>query len=153
MSRNSRPVVLSVKPKWCDLILSGCKTLEVRRGRWPQNEYQFIGSVDGIIDVEIPRTVYIYRSGKQGAIVGEFECCYDECCVKLSKEDADDSWVLRDACLTPDEFADYLGDREYVHGLVIGNLRVYDKPRTLADVGLARAPQSWCYAGEEVRHG
>ena len=155
MSRNSNSIVLSVKTRWCDLILSGRKTIEIRRGCWPENEWRIIwggslaaGNLAPLDEEEISRRVYIYRTGKNGAIVGEFECGLESDCFVASKICS----VPKEACMTQDEFLAYIGDRENVLCICINRLKVYDEPRTLADVGLKRAPQSWCYARKEVSH-
>lgn len=147
---NSKSIVLSVKPRWCDLILSGRKGLEVRRGYWPKNEW-YIPEGRTIDDgEEVPRTVYLYRSGKGGAIVGEFKCLYDSYCYKIDRICAYIDRELTDACMTRVELLNYIGNRKFVHGIVIKFLQVYAKPRALADVGLTRAPQSWCYARKDI---
>lgn len=53
-----KAVMLSIRPKWCERIISGEKTIEVRKTR-PKLISQF--------------KCYIYRS-VQGGVIGEFVC-------------------------------------------------------------------------------
>lgn len=68
-----KSVLLSIKPKYCELIANGKKTVEVRKAR-PK--------------IETPFKCYIYQSGKaltktlygsefskSGYVIGEFEMC------------------------------------------------------------------------------
>ena len=51
------------------------------------------------------------------------------------------------SCLYHNQLDNYLKDGEGT-ALHIEDLEIFDKPKTLADYGLKRAPQSWCYAKE-----
>lgn len=55
--------------------------------------------------------------------------------------------LLHGSRLTFKQLDDYLlgGKGTALH---IKELEIFDKPKTLADYGLKRAPQSWCYAKE-----
>lgn len=55
--------------------------------------------------------------------------------------------LLEKSCLQLDQLDDYLlgGKGTALH---IRDLEIFDKPKTLADYGLKRAPESWCYAQE-----
>ena len=54
------------------------------------------------------------------------------------------------ACLEIEKLYDYFADGDSVgSALYISNLEIFDKPKTLADYGLKRVPQSWCYAEEK----
>lgn len=73
----SKAVLLAISPKWCDLILSGKKTIEIRKS-FPSGD--------------VPFTVYLYKTKtgalrsdiSAGKIVGAFVCssssCYDYVC-------------------------------------------------------------------------
>ena len=156
-----KAVLISIRPKWCEKIISGEKTIEVRKTR-PK--------------LETPFKVYIYQTG-QGGVIGEFVCddiferivqvgtsCetpkYCLCdwnmdCTPLDR-------ILSDACLTLDELEKYL-DGGVGYGWHISNLRIYDHQRDLWEFtglretkyGLAtgtitRPPQSWRYVEEEL---
>lgn len=163
----SKAVMLSIRPKWCEKIASGEKTIEVRKTR-PK--------------LQTPFKCYIYRTkgtvphiinGKWvqmevgGTVIGEFTCDRIYGLAPLNHAPDD---VEQQACMTREEIVWYLKGVGY--GWHISDLKIYDKPRELrelkksnrdcfyADLGLAkrdcpdcknsgcfleRPPQSWCY--------
>ena len=163
----SKAVMLSVRPKWCEKIASGKKTIEVRKTRPKMNT---------------PFKCYIYCSqgndarrlrGSWGKVIGEFTCdqIYELAPLNHTPDD-----VEKQACLTREEIVNYLKGTGY--GWHIVNLKKYDAPRELSEfrracpnswycescamywgnngtcgnesLQIKRAPQSWCYV-EEVR--
>ena len=138
-----RSVLISIRPKWCEKIISGEKTIEVRKTRPKINQ---------------PFRCYIYQTGK-GGVIGEFVC--DEI-FDLSWGARIPSDIARGACLEPVEIHEYLGTGAGC-GWHISNLKIYDTPRELSEfIGLRtglgsielrvleRPPQSWCYVAEEA---
>lgn len=157
----SKAIMLSIRPKWCEKIASGEKTIEVRKTR-PK--------------LDTPFKVYIYCAqsgvalgawGKHGKVIGEFTCDRIYWLAPLNHAPED---VEQQACLTREEIVRYLKGAGC--GWHISDLKIYDKPRELrefkksnrdcfyADLGLAkrdcpdcknsgcfleRPPQSWCY--------
>lgn len=157
----SKAVMLSIRPKFCEKIASGEKTIEVRKTR-PK--------------LDTPFKCYIYCTqsgvalgawGKRGKVIGEFTCDRIYWLAPLNHAPED---VEQQACLTREEIVNYLKGTGY--GWHISDLKIYDKPRELrefkksnrdcfyADLGLAkrdcpdckdpgcfleRPPQSWCY--------
>lgn len=154
-----KAVMLSIQPKWCELIASGRKTIEVRKTR-PK--------------MGTPFKCYIYqtlhREGRQGMtysdgkVIGEFVCdriddyAFDYCThpeisgVGLNG-DGGDNWYEIDeedlikTCLSEDELKTY-GNRNMLHGWNISDLKIYDKPKSLSEFALNRPPQSWGYVEE-----
>lgn len=66
MLRDNKAVLISIKPKWCELILRGKKTIEVRKTR-PK--------------LETPFKCYIYQTkgkGKLIVIIKDGDDCYGE---------------------------------------------------------------------------
>lgn len=65
--------------------------------------------------------------------------------------------LRKHSCLSQQQIFDYLNkDKNVIYGAkgyawFISNLAIFDKPKDLADYGLKRAPQSWCYAKEKPR--
>ncbi|MBR2343002.1 MAG: ASCH domain-containing protein [Clostridia bacterium] len=144
-----KSVLISIQPKWCELIASGKKTVEVRKTR-PKLETMF--------------KVYIYCTKEKptftqsafcddisnGKVIGEFVC--DR--IIDSFLNNNDGWFVELGCLTPKEIDEYQGDKAILFGWHISNLKVYDKPRELSEfskygfghpVPLKRPPQSWMY--------
>ena len=169
----SQAVLISIRPKWCEKIISGEKTIEVRKTR-PKLLPQF--------------KCYIYRS-VQGGVIGEFVC--DDIFEKIVRVGGNCEppkycicdWnmdftpldtLLADACLTKDELEKYL-DGGVGYGWHISNLKIYDTPLPLntfkkwfrecaySDLGFAipdcekctdagcyvqKPPQSWFFVEE-----
>lgn len=119
--------VFALRSEWADLILSGAKTVEIRRSRMNR----MIGRM------------LIYRTGA-GLIVGEVR-------VK-GMHAAPPETIWREygaaACLTEKEFDEYAKGADMLYAYRLENPIRYGKPKTLSDIGLKRAPQSWCYLPE-----
>ncbi len=162
-----KSVLISIQPKWCELIANGKKTVEVRKTK-PK--------------LDTPFKVYIYCTkdkkfnfctddGEQythignGKVIGEFVC--DEVYpIKVYSNCAIQNWMLYKlsrACLTLDEVAKYIGANKTGYGWHISDLVIYDKPKELSEFRsynvrtylengypmptheIKRPPQSWCY--------
>ena len=150
-----KSVLISIQPKWCELIASGKKTVEVRKTK-PK--------------LETPFKVYIYctkpkhyykissymaasdenlylSNGKvkmcdgfefwaddvehkylNAKVIGEFVC--DN--LKTFEFGAEYYQTLVGSCLTGNEVWDY-GKGETLYGWHISNLVIYDKPRELSE--------------------
>ena len=106
----SKAVLISIRPKWCEKIISGEKTIEVRKTRPKMNT---------------PFKCYIYECGN-GKVIGEFLC--DEI-ININGAER----IPSDAaptCIEPAELHQYLGAATGF-GWHISDLRVYDHPRDL----------------------
>lgn len=166
-------VLISIQPKWCELIASGKKTVEVRKTR-PK--------------LDTPFKCYIYQTRKtwvydifsliadwQGKVIGEFVC--DEITGGFLITPWGD-FIQRQSCLTYREIYAY-GKNEPLFYWHISDLIIYDKPKELSEfhrecektecddcpylhfentsnsyegwciyderIPLSRPPQSWCY--------
>lgn len=144
-----KKILLSVHPKYCELIFNGKKTIEVRRNH-PKLETpfevlvyetkgQFIKSVKGAC------TTYGYGRGK---VIGSFICDrIDEIEPDLEYYsdgyDIDDD-RLAETCLTREQLREY-GKGVTLYGWHITKPKLFDKPRELSEFGITRAPMSWCY--------
>ena len=119
--------VFALKPEWADLILSGAKTVEIRRGRMKR-----------MID-----RMLIYRTGT-GLIVGEAR-------VK-GMHAAPPEIIWRgygtESRIPKNLFDEYAKGADRLYAYRLENPIRYGKPKTLSDIGLKRAPQSWCYLPE-----
>lgn len=121
-------VLLSIKPKWANLIFEGKKKIEVRK-----TQPKLIKAVF---------KVYLYVTGDVKKVIGECECYYINAMMLNGKE----LWFFntKDTCLTEEELREYSNGGS-LYGWHLRNVKKYDNPKTLTDVGLKRAPQSWCY--------
>ena len=163
----SKAVMLSIRPKWVEKIVSGEKTIEVRKTR-PK--------------LAPPFKCYIYCTqsgvalgawGKHGKVIGEFTC---ERVVPITY-DGGRLWCPTNAafspatCLSQAEIIAYIGDKGRCYGWHISDLLIYDQPRELSEFqraidpcvfcmeriarectdckkfggNIKRPPQSWCY--------
>lgn len=126
-----KSVLISVKPKWCELIASGKKTIEVRKTRpkigTPFKCYIYCTKEKSENDV-----IYAGACGDRGKwngkVIGEYVC--------------DGIIPMSIKYCNPEGLA----LKEF--GWHISDLVIYDEPRELSDFGLKRAPQSWCYVKE-----
>ena len=133
-----KSVLISIRPKWCKKIVSGEKTIEVRKSA-PK---------------EVPFKCYIYMTqGKykdlglysediyqnRMKVIGEFICdkvysiknrgfCFS---VATEGESITDE-IARQSCLDYDDMVSYLGNKDG-YGLHITALKIYDKPKELSE--------------------
>lgn len=155
-------VLLSIRPKWCELIANGEKTVEVRKTR-PKQDTPFRCCIyctrprfehEDFICLETDKGVRGFHGG--GMVIGEFVCdeIYRiEAIGPLPWGGSKGSWAPfdpNDACLTASEIEDYINGEDGF-GWHISNLVIYDNPVPLAEFGefgMKRPPQSWCYVRE-----
>lgn len=161
----SKSVLISIQPKWCELIASGKKTAEVRKSK-PK--------------LDVPFKVYIYCSKSKsqflqsrsnmrfycenkdtlgghgpglyirlnGTVIGEFVC--DEI-QTIHKDDfsaygiydcSDDDVIA--SCMQEGLLWDY-GQGKDLYFWHISNLKIYDKPKELSEFKKINQP---CWYGE-----
>lgn len=145
----SKAVMLSIRPKWCEKIIDGDKTIEVRKTR-PKLETPFKcyiyctaerAGYDALWVLDAPTrekysfmAVSAYLENPNGAskgngkVIGEFTCdrIYELAPLNHAPDDAE-----KQACLTREEIVNYLKGTGY--GWNISNLKIYDKPRELSE--------------------
>ena len=146
-----RSVLISIQPKWCELIANGSKTIEVRKTK-PKLETPFKvyiyctkGNVsEGLVvggDAKLIKCTNYNRAIPiggyigNGKVIGEFVC---EVILPISVyySDQNSRAALREGpftCLTDKEIMDYLGNGNTGYGWTISNLVIYDKPRELSE--------------------
>lgn len=163
--------MISIRPKWCEKIISGEKAVEVRKNR-PKLETPFkcyIYETQGYVEKD---GIMVFRLG--GRVIGEFTC--DRIFpINVFDNGSIQNWLfehMERSCLTYEELAGYIGNGETGYGWHISDLRIYDEPRELIDFErpyecnecdakwatecntcheegkIKRAPQSWCYVQE-----
>lgn len=139
----SKAVMLSIRPKWCEKIANGEKTIEVRKTR-PKMNTPFKCYIyctlpkyphEDFIETDYPRPQF-YGGGK---VIGEFVC---DCVTPLYNVCMDD-WkrlagglhniekeLVNQACLTEANLHTYAGGKN-CFAWHISDLRIYDQPREL----------------------
>ena len=147
----SKAVMLSIRPKWCEKIVSGEKTIEVRKTRPKMNTpfkcyiYCTIGGQDLNIPISQERLMRDYlETGSMkslncplgnGKVIGEFTC---ERIVPI-EYDGGRLWCPTNAasspatCLSQEEIIAYIGDKGGCYGWHISNLKIYNTPRELGE--------------------
>lgn len=136
----SKAVLISIRPKWCELIASGKKTIEVRKTK-PKLKtpfkcyiYETKGKVERAHGEE---GGYHYQEGRS-AVIGEFVCdkIYEiknaGYAFKVGKTCAETNVIARASCLAFTDMHDYFGQKGG-YGWHISDLVLYDKPKKLTD--------------------
>ena len=169
----SKAVMISIRPEWCELIINGKKTIEVRKTKpklaTPFKCYIYESGGDQRVGNE---NFNCYLKGKgRKKIIGEFIC--DS--IRSEYEVADglvDVVLEMQSCVDCSALIEYSGGKE-LYSWNISNLKIYDEPKELSEfkkhnrkchyehLGLAtpkcseckecqldRPPQSWCYVEE-----
>lgn len=156
----SKAVLISIRPKWCQKIASGEKTIEVRKNRptlappfkcyiyctrekhlaFMQNQTgtNLVGCIDA--ETAIPVGGFVGN----GKVIGEFTC---DRIYKIDKDSVDFIFTrvhggysvykkaAEECCglcvaMPDNELFDYLGHRQG-YGWHISNLKIYDTPKAL----------------------
>lgn len=153
----SKAVLISIRPKWCEKIARGEKTVEVRKTR-PKLETPFkcyiyctkakerlIGILrdgdENYGETYHGKTVFIKTGegsicdmwGKRQKVIGEFVCD------RIFPIDVYDNGCIKDwnfecmwqACLPYEGIAAYIGREKRGYGWHISDLLIYDTPREL----------------------
>lgn len=157
-------IMLSIRPKWCELMASGQKTIEVRKTK-PKCNVPFKVYVYCTEDFRtstkdrnhkfwIGEPINDVSNGRylgNGKVIGEFVCdrvilAYMDDFDYPNYDISDDD--LRETCLSQSMLFDYAKGKP-VYCWHISDLIIYDKPKDLSDFGMKRPPQSWCYVEKE----
>ena len=153
--------MISIKPKWCELIANGKKTIEPRKTR-PKIETPFKCYI--YCTQEKYKNKYLHTSNKKnrllfwhnngdceivcepehtsytayscnGKVIGEFVC---DAVIPISIEYSNPKSriALKEfpyTCLTDKQIMDYLGNGGKGYGWHISDLKIYDKPKELSE--------------------
>lgn len=167
----NKAVLISIRPKWCELIANGEKTVEIRKTR-PKLEPPFRCYIycsqtkrpyDDFISFVAEDGVIGFFGG--GKVIGEFTCAnilpigrrgfdhnFDYCYLSLRDFGNDDIEpyirAVRESRLSKSDLHNYAKDNPFLYAWQISDLEVYDTPKELNEFGLKRPPQSWCYVEE-----
>lgn len=157
-----KSVLISIQPKWCELIASGKKTIEVRKSVPKLNRpfKCYIYCTQGKAKDLFSCGDWIYQNRMK--VIGEFVC--------RGVMDGGSKLLPKQSCLTLEEIWEYAKGKT-VYGWRIAELEIYDKPKELSefyrpcdrfldcitckrlvrndflscDNKITRPPQSWCY--------
>ncbi len=162
-----KAVLISIQPKWCELIASGKKTVEVRKNR-PTIKPPFkcyiyctkkgrplVHAAPTPCDEENLVQTYGYsreRADKifgiwNGRVIGEFVC--DEIFpISIEYSDTNSNIALNEfsyTCLSDKEIMDYLGNGQTGYGWHISELQIYEKPLGLHEFCPPCDPVPGCF--------
>lgn len=150
-----KSVLISTRPKWCELIEIRKKPIEVRRTR-PKTEtpfkcYIYETKARSDMPTFVDEDGHVIYTGR-GQVIGEFVC---DCITPLYNVCTDEWRLLRGglheiekqlvgmACLTEEELHEYANGK-YCYAWHISDLKIYDKPRELSEF--------WAYNEELHKH-
>lgn len=169
-----KSVMLSIKPKYCELIASGKKTIEVRRTR-PKIETPFKCYIYCTIGNGVKGDYLVPSNIQCGKVIGEFVC--DRILIFEKSElgiKIKDFFALAKSCIKVKEMREYIGENKIAYGWHISDLKIYDKPKPIMQFykpcpiewkncpgcelystytgccmnNINRPPKSWCYVEE-----
>ena len=175
----SKEILISIQPKWCELITSGKKKIEIRKTK-PKIEAPFkcyIYETQGRTE-----TPFVDEEGHhifkgRGQVIGEFVCrnidFLSERDLFEGMDEISNSRIEEYSCLSIDELLQYKGKKEEIYAWHISDLLIYDEPKELSEFfyacdkpkgtdcsecldrrenkckAITRPPQSWCYVEEK----
>lgn len=133
-------VLISIKPEWVQKIISGEKTIELRKS-FPKQVTPFRCFIYVTKGFKPNRPYSAKLRESRGKIIGEFVCDLIYLVTPIPAVAEAFSGV---SCVSAESIMNY-GGNKMVYGWRISDLKIYDEPRPLSDFYLDRAPQSWCY--------
>lgn len=163
-----KSILTSIQPKWCELILNGSKTIDVRKTK-PKLETPFKVLIYCTKEkqqyLQSRSNMYFYLESEDfigghgaglytrlnGKVIGEFVCDY---ILQFAQDDYYSPYDISDddlikTSLTQEDLYKY-GKGKTLYGWHISDLKIYDKPKELsefkkinrkcwyADLGLAK---------------
>lgn len=157
---SNKAVLMSIRPEWCKKILSGEKTVEVRKMR-PKMETSFkvyiyctMTGSDKFFTDSLGRNVDEWNLWKYpkrlGRVIGEFTCCkidtiqrmgidnnFDYCYLSPNEFGNDDIAIeirdIKKSCIPKHELNAYGKSAPELFAWHISDLKIYDQPRKLTD--------------------
>lgn len=143
-----KAVMISINPKWCGLIASGKKTLEIRKTQpklkppfkcyiyctnekklkfWTNKRYSYADN----------HSHNLWDRCGNGKVIGEFVCRNIDF---LSEEDLfsgmdeiNRSIIEESSCVDIDELLKYKGKKDIIYGWHISDLKIYEEPKPICE--------------------
>lgn len=147
-AESMKSVLISIRPKWCELIASGEKTIEVRKTR-PKLETPFKCYIYCTKDAKNTDKLLVpteYHFKGNGKVIGEFVCDHVERLhafldIQLYTSTQGTincispyiDWFLRESLVSPEEIDEYAKGCGYIYGWYITDLKIYDVPKELKE--------------------
>lgn len=145
-----KSVLISIKPKYCELIASGKKTVEIRKTR-PKLETPFkcyiyctLQDCNEFFKDTLNSDISKWNSGKwfdkKGKVIGEFVCNHITNIEVLKSglftggyPNGHCKSIVENSMLSALEIKNYANTKANVYGWHISNLVIYDKPKKISD--------------------
>lgn len=165
----SKAVLISIRPEWCEKIVSGEKTIEVRKTRpkmttpfkcyiyctkgqerlvailkdGDENYGEIYHGKPVFIKTSVPSVCDMY--GKRKMVVGEFVC---NNIYEINPAHAIEAVISEESCVSPREIHEYLkGNTGY--GWSISDLKIYDQPEELSTFSALKKCSSYTRCGRD----
>ena len=119
-------VLLSIKPKYAEMILSGNKKYEFRRA---------------IFKSKTVKKVVIYASSPISKVIGEFEIDH------ILSLDISELWTrtMKHSGIDKDFYESYFEGKDVGHAIKVKKVKRYSKHKELQEFNIKHAPQSFAY--------
>lgn len=129
-----KAVLISIQPKWCELIASGKKTIEVRKTR-PKIETPFKCYIYMTATKERCRFweyITAYQNSKGDILDGSQKVIGEFVCRGIMRPNNNLILMAKGSLLTEKELFEYSNGKE-LFGWRISDLKIYDKPKELSE--------------------
>lgn len=135
-----KAVLISIRPKWCEAIAAGEKTIEVRKTR-PNIKTPFKCYIYETKDTKGVHGFSVLGCYRIGKVIGEFVCD------KIERLEYQEKYLrgvtsqtaikyfsdkIKSTALSVDEIMNY-GKGKPLYGWHISDLKIYDKPKELSE--------------------
>ena len=153
-----KAVLISIKPKWCELIANGKKTVEVRKTKpkidVPFKCYIYCTKDNSFAEKTLrgfdDNSKAIYYKANKGKVIGEFVCDridyigkrginnnFDYCYLSLNEWGNDDVEIeitdIKKSCISKEELNLYGANSPCLYAWRFTDLVIYDKPKELSE--------------------
>ena len=130
-------VILSIHPKWAKLIYEGKKTVEWRKNQPLYSKFEFHW-----ID-----NVFLYETAPVRKVTGliKLSAIRKMDVRKWFQHDNECLELMEKGCVPVEDLLKYQADKDALYAWMISATKCFVTPKDIADFGLKRAPQSWCY--------
>lgn len=148
-----KSVLISIQPKWCELIANGQKTVEVRKTKpkldTPFKCYVYCTQGKDVLAVSrySDKSAFLWNKSdvdrynadmvRNGKVIGEFVCYnifyLNEADLFVGMDEINKSVIEECSCVDIDELLHYKGDKNEIYGWEVSELVMYDKPKELRE--------------------
>ena len=150
MQRSNNCILISIQPKWVQLIGNGLKTIEVRKNipklkppfkcyiYCTKSLYEIDNKYIDVFEDHITiksrdlENLNAWEQPCNGMVIGEFICTGFQY-IETNSPCYIHSDILDTSCLTADQLRDYANGASMLYGWMIENVKLYKKPRKISE--------------------